>query len=377
MKNSVLNIKSDSVRLVSIDALRGFDMFWIIGGAMVFKKWELITSSPLVHALAGQMKHRAWNGFSFYDMVFPLFLFLAGVSFPFSLDKRESRGDSKWKIYVHIIRRMLILILLGMIYNGLLQFNFSDMRYVSVLSRIGLAWGLGAIIAMNTTWKGQTIWCLSLLLGYWAAMTLIPVPGFGAGVLTMGGSFAAYVDRCLVPGKLYLDVHDPEGLFATIPAVSTALLGILTGQLLQSEKRALTPLRKGLCLLAMGVLGLFLGMLWNLAFPINKNLWTSSFVLFAGGFSAILLSVFYLMIDVGPFKKLFFPFVVIGMNSITIYMLQDGILPFLSTTQFFFGGLLDLFPLAAQAVLMVLCSIVVKWVFLYILYKYRIFLRVG
>jgi predicted acyltransferase len=219
------------------------------------------------------------------------------------------------------------------------------------------------------------MWFVGLLVGYWAAMKLIPVPGFGAGDLTMDGSLAGYVDRMLLPGRLYRGVHDPEGLLSTIPAISTALLGAFAGTLLRRDLPGVTRQRKALILAGAGVAGLLLGYLWGFAFPINKNLWSSSFVLFAGGWSLLLLALFYAVIDVWGYTKWAFFFVVIGMNSILIYM-AGRFIDFAYTTDFFFKGLLSPLGEPVQRVLWWTGFVLVEWAFLYFLYRKKTFLRV-
>ena len=311
-------------RLVSLDALRGFDMFWIAGGEGIVHSLAELTGWGVAIWASTQLRHVAWDGFVFYDMIFPLFLFIAGVAMPFSLTRRAEQGEDKKKLMLHVVRRGLILVVLGVIYNnGLFQMSFAETRFPSVLGRIGLAYMFAGLIVLNTRLRGQVMWFVGLLVGYWAAMKLIPVPGFGAGQLTMDGSLAGYVDRMVLPGRLYRGVHDPEGLLSTIPAISTALLGVFAGTLLRrdlSDLPGMTRQRKALILAAAGVAGLLLGYVWGFAFPINKNLWSSSFVLFAGGWSLLLLALFYLVIDVWGYTKWAFFFVVIGMNSILIYM---------------------------------------------------------
>ena len=322
---------------------------------------------------AGQMEHMAWDGFRFYDMIFPLFLFIAGVAMPFSLTRRLERGDNKRKLMVHVVRRGLILVVLGIIYNNGLFWFWGEMRFPSVLGRIGLAYLFAGLIVLNTQWRSQVYWFVGLLLGYWAAMMWIPVPGYGAGQLTVDGNLAAYLDRLLLPGRLARDVHDPEGLLATIPAVSTALMGALTGNMLRSD--TLNPNRKAFLMATVGVIFLLLGWLWNPNFPVNKNLWSSSFVLVSGGWSLILLALFYSIIDVWGWKKWAFFFVVIGMNSITIYM-AGLLIHFHYTTDAFFGGLLQYLAEPLRLVLWWIGLILIKWAFLYFLYRKKIFLRV-
>jgi predicted acyltransferase len=233
-----------------------------------------------------------------------------------------------------------------------------------------------AIIFINTKTRGQIIWFAAILLAYWAAMMLIPVPGHGAGVLTVEGSLAGYVDRLLVPGRLYLTVHDPEGLFSAIPAVATALMGILTGKFLKISDTIIVPLKKGIYILAAGIISIGLGWLWHLVFPVNKNLWTSSFVLVAGGWSLVYLAIFYTIIDVWKFQRWAFFFIVIGLNPITIYLAQAGMINFQSTTRYFFGGLLNMMPELWQNLMGAIFYVGISWLFLYFLYRMKIFLKV-
>lgn len=366
-------------RLLSLDTLRGFDMFWIAGGEYLMVSLAALTGWPFFQWAASQMEHVEWEGFRFYDMIFPLFLFIAGVSMPFSIVKRKQRGESTTAIYRHLIKRLLLLILLGLIHNGLTEhLDLSQQRYSSVLARIGIGWFFAALIVLNTSIRGQVIWFFGILIGYFALLKLVPVPGFGAGDLSPQGNLAAYIDRMVLPGRLCCyEYGDNEGLLSHIPAVATALLGALSGHLLISKDRRLTGFRKGLLLLIAGLVSLALGKLWSvLGFPIIKNLWTSSFVLYAGGWSLILLSVFYLVIDVWKVKMWTFPFIVIGMNSITIYMLNSGIMNFEQMGRFFFGGLATYFSEPAGQVILVSGSILCMWLVLYILYRNKIFLKV-
>ena len=299
MTNDTPANREPSSRLVSLDALCGFDMFWIVGGEGIVHACAELTGWSVMLWASTQLRHVAWHGFVFYDMIFPLFLFIAGVAMPFSLTKRLEAGGDKRELMLHVVRRGLVLVLLGVIYNnGLFRVEFEQMRLPSVLGRIGLAYMFAALIVLNTRRRGQAYWFVGLLLGYWAPMKLIPVPGYGAGQLTVEGSLAAYVDRLLIPGRLYLGVHDPEGLLSTIPAISTALLGAFAGHLLRAEIPGTTRQRKALLLGGGGAVCLVRGYVWGFAFPINKNLWTSSFVLFASGWSLLLLALFYGVIDV-------------------------------------------------------------------------------
>ncbi len=363
-------------RLASLDALRGFDMFWIIGGEGIVHALAELTGWSLALWASHQLHHVEWDGFVFYDLIFPLFLFIAGVAMPFSLVGRLERGDSRRALSLRVVRRGLLLVALGVIYNnGLFQVSAEQMRYPSVLGRIGLAYIFAALIVLNARLRAQIGWFVGLLLGYWAAMELIPVPGYGAGQLTVDGSLAAFLDRLLIPGRLHLGVHDPEGLLSTVPAISTALLGAFAGYLLRSDQPNLTRVRKAWILAAAGATALLLGSLWDPVFPINKNLWTSSFVLYAGGWSLLLLAAFYAVLDVWGKRRWATFFVVIGMNSILIYM-AGSVIDFAYTTDFFVHGLLRPLSEPAGATLWWSSFVFVEWLFLYALYRKRIFLRI-
>jgi len=358
-------------RVVSIDALRGFDMFWIIGGGGLFAGLFTWLDNPVFRVLENQLHHSRWNGFTFEDLIFPLFLFIVGLSMPFSLTKRLDRGDSRRDLYVHIVKRTVILFVLGLIYSGILDFNFERMRYAGVLQRISLCYFFTALIVMNTRVRGQAIWAGLILIFYWAAMKLIPVPDFGAGVLTPEGNLAGYIDRLFLPGRFCCyRFGDNEGILSTIPAVSTTLLGVLSGHWLRSSP---DMNRKVLGLTAAGAASLAAALLWHLFFPINKLVWSSSYVLFAGGWSVLLLALFYWIIDVRKYRKWAFPFVIIGLNPITIYVTQ-GVFDFGSIATIFVHGFIDHMG-DFRPVFWSACVLAVKWLFLYFLYRQKIFLK--
>jgi len=374
-------------RLVSLDALRGFDMFWIMSGERIFHALAKATGWPVFIWISAQLHHTVWNGITFYDMIFPLFLFIAGVSMPYSLQKKVALADVRYpsqlpareknKLYLSMLRRTCILILLGMIVNGLLKFDgYENTRFASVLGRIGLAWFFAGLIYLNCKPKAQVLWLLVLLLGYWALMMWVPVPGYGAGVLTMDGSLESYVDRLLLPGRLHDGVHDPEGILSTIPAIGTALLGVFTGSFLQQQSEKFNMHKKALVMFGAGVVLVLAGLLWDRYFPINKRLWTSSFVLYVGGWSLLLLSVFYFVIDVMGFKKWAFPFILIGVNSIVIYMASEGMIDFGHTAGYLFGGLIQYAPMIWQPVFSALSVTLIQLALLYFLYRQKLFLKI-
>jgi predicted acyltransferase len=361
-------------RLYSLDALRGFDMFWIMGAEEIVHALSKSTGSPFWNGFSNQLTHPAWNGFHFYDLIFPLFLFIAGVATPYSVGRELEKGKNKQQLLSRVIKRGLILVLFGIIYNNGLQLRpLSEIRFGSVLGRIGLAYMFANIIYLYSKQIGQVIWFCGLLIGYWLLLKFTAAPGFPKGDLTMEGNFASYIDRLIIPGRLYLGIHDPEGLMSTIPAIGTGLLGILAGGMLKNFP--ITPQRKALLLAVAGVIFLGIAQLWNLDFPINKNLWTSSFVLQVGGFSLLLLSLFYYIIDVLGYKNWSFFFRVIGMNSILIYM-SGLFIDWEYTTNGFFKWLGQLMGNPYNVVIMAICYVMIKWLFLYFMYKKKIFLRV-
>ena len=362
-------------RLLSLDALRGFDMFWIMGGEEIFHVLAKTTGWAWAIVMADQFTHVAWNGYRPYDNIFPLFLFLAGVSTPYSIGSRLAKGDSQGKLARKIIWRGFVLVLLGIIYNnGLFEKPLADMRFPSVLGRIGLAGMFAQLIYLYVRNERARYGIFAgILLGYWALLMLVPVPGFGAGNLSMEGSLVGYIDRLVMPGRLYKVVHDPEGLLSTLPAIATGLLGVFAGMLLR--RRDTSEGRKIQQLALAGIVCLALGWLWNPVFPVNKNLWTSSFVLVAGGWSLLLLSLFYWIVDVRNIRRWAFFFVVIGMNSILIYLAGE-VIDFEHASHYLFDGLLHFFSEPVRALGAVIGFLAVKWAFLYFLYKKNVFLRV-
>jgi predicted acyltransferase len=364
-------------RLKSLDALRGFDMFWIMGGEGIFIGLASLTGWPIFQLWAEQLDHVPWHGFHFYDMIFPLFLFIAGISFPYSLAKRIAMNDSRKSIYKHVISRGLLLVIIGIIFNNGVNFDFAHLRYGSVLGRIGLAWMFAALIFMNTKLSFRIVWIFGILTIYWLLFILFPAHDLGAtDPYSMEGNLAGHIDRLFLPGRFCCyKFGDSEGLLSTIPAIGTALLGMMTGQFVSSQYLINKPLRKVLYMVLAAIGLIIIGLLWNIAFPINKYLWSSSFVCFVGGLSLLLFSVFYLIIDVWQYTKWTFFFVVIGMNPITIYLVER-IVNFGSATKFFFGGITALLPETWAPLIDGIGITTVAWVFLYILYKKKIFLRI-
>ncbi|WP_278009964.1 acyltransferase family protein [Flavobacterium gyeonganense] len=276
-----------------------------------------------------------------------------------------------------MLKRTCILIFLGFVVNGLLRFDgYDQTRFASVLGRIGIAWFFAGLIYLNFDLKKQIIWFTGILIGYYLAMKLIPVPGFGAGNLTAEGSLEGYIDRLFLPGRLHSKVYDPEGIFSTIPAVSTALLGVFLGTFLKSEHAYYTIKNKVVIMTGSAIVLIIIGLLWDFDFPINKHLWTSSFVCFVGGFSILFFLFFYILIDVFGFKKWAFPLILIGSNSILIYMASEGLVNFKHTADYVFGGLIKFGPIVWQPVFVTISVTFVQLILLYFLYKKKWFLKI-
>jgi len=370
--------KAQSERLLSLDALRGFDLFWIVGGHAVVAALAKLTEWDWVVAIEGSLKHVEWNGFSPYDLIFPLFLFLAGVSTPYALTRRLTEG-ARGEVIRKVVLRGLVLVLLGIVYNNGLQWKgLAEMRFGSVLARIGLA-GMCAQLLFVVCFQDLRrlwFWFAGVLLGYWALLAFGHAPGFAPGDLTMEGNFASYVDRLLLPGKLYRKIHDPEGLLAILPAIGNALLGIQAGLWLRRPESETSGDRKVTGLVGAGVALLLAGWVWSLAFPLNKNLWTSSFVLWTGGWSALLLALFYWVIDVRGWAQRFGAFfAVVGMNSIFIYM-AGKFIDFGYTSKALFGGLAKALPLSAQPLVLAVGLFAVEWALLWLMKRQKWVLRV-
>ena len=368
----------DNKRLASLDALRGFDMLFIIGlSSLIVALCRLFPGGEdcwLLH----QMSHVSWHGLRHHDTIFPLFLFIAGISFPFSYAKQQAKGVARWKIYRKIFVRGLVLVVLGLVCNGLLKFHWSDLRICSVLGRIGLAWMFAALLFINLKPSVRAVIAVVLLVGYWLLLRFVPAPDAPAGAdpFSFEGNLVGYIDRCVLPGHLYKGdkgVFDPEGLLSTVPAVVTAMLGMFTGEWVRKD--GISGGKKTLWMVAAAAVLLVLGLIWSKWFPLNKKLWTSSFVLVVGAYSLAMFALFYWLIDVKGWKKWAFPLVVVGMNSIAIFMIPR-IIDFKYATNFFLEGLCGLMSPLWGKVVWQLGFLLLGWLFLYFLYKKKVFLKV-
>ncbi len=366
--------KPNNNRLLSIDALRGFDMFFIAGGAAIFLAMQGITGLAWLDAIALQLKHGPWHGFVFWDLIMPLFLFITGVSMSFSLKKALELGLSKTLLYKKVAIRMLILIGLGILIKNTATpiFDPSQIRFVSVLGRIGFASFIAALLYLNYSARGQVYWIIGILLSYYAILFLVPVPGYGAGDLSFEGNIVGLIDRTLLPGRLLNGTYDELGLLTQFPALCITIFGCLAGNILQGNKKGN---EKALTLLAWGTGIAVIGWLWSFHFPLNKKLWTSSFIMLTSGLSFMLMALFYWLIDVKGYQKWAFFFNVIGLNSLTVYFLFNFI-DFQHISNKLFGGIYA--PLSAEwhSVFNEFGAWSLIWLFLYVLYKKGLFVKI-
>ncbi len=361
-----------SPRLVSLDALRGFDMFWILGADALVRALSSMSENPVTKFLAQQLSHKEWDGFAFYDLIFPLFVFMVGAAMVYSLT-RTIEQEGRAMAVKRVIRRGLLLVVIGIIYSGGFSNKWPDIRLLGVLQRIGLAYMFGGLLFCFFKPKQLVGICGGLLVGYWAIMTFVPIRDiqlskevlaplakeagatnnlafaqtvFSGTTATTTGKYAPgynlsnHLDFQYLPGRKYDTYWDPEGLLSTIPAIATCLLGAFAGLFLRST--SVCEHRKVVYLISGGVAAVILGWLWHLEFPVVKKIWTSSFVLVAGGFSAILMGVFYLIVDVWKYQRWCQPFIWIGMNSITIYI-ANNLIGFRRLADRFVGGDIKVF----------------------------------
>jgi predicted acyltransferase len=369
-----MNARLDSRpgRLVSLDALRGADMLLIVGGREVVRALAESPGGRALGWLAAQCEHAEWHGCTLWDVVFPLFLFLSGATVPLSFARRRAAGDARGALLAHVARRGLMLVLLGVVYNGLLSFDWASLRYASVLGRIGLAWAGAACVTLYCGRRGRALWVAALLLGYWALLALVPAPGRAAPSFEPGLSLTDWFDRTFLPGRLHRGVRDPEGLLATLPAVATALLGGFTGEWLADARRGARARLLGLA--GAGVGALALGWLWGRVLPINKSLWTGSFVLWTAGWSLLCVALFHLIFDVLGWRRLAFPLVVVGANAITVYLLE-AFVDLRGPTELLLARSQDLAYPRLHPALVSTAPLAGWWLLLFWLYRRRVFLR--
>lgn len=361
-------------RLLSLDALRGFDMLLIAGGGAFIYDLKGVTPFAWVDVAANQLTHPAWNGFTFYDFIFPLFLFIAGVSLSYSLSIAISRGADKKTLYKKAFKRFLILFLLGILDKNIPLdiFNPGDIRYGTVLSRIGFATLATTFLYLNLSGKMRLIWVATMLIIYCAALFLVPVPGFGAGDLSFEGNLVGWFDRTFMPGRLLQKTYDENALLTQIPAHCLTVFGAAAGDWLQ---KAQSGNKKTIGLLIAGAVSIIIALLWSQLIPFNKHLWSSSFIMLTAGMAFLFLAVFYWIIDVKGFQKWTFFFKVIGMNAIVIYLAYRFI-NFNYTSKLLFEGFYKYAPEAYHPALNSLGALALVWTMMYILYRNKMFVKI-
>lgn len=299
-------------RLISLDVFRGATI-----AAMI-----LVNTPGTYGAVYRELRHAEWNGWTFTDCIFPFFLFIIGVSLAVSLSRRMAGGEPKLKIEWHVLRRSAILFALGLFLNGFPIFHLSTLRIPGVLQRIALCYLIASTIVINSRILAQVCWTVGLLLVYWLMMQFIPVPEIGHGVYEPGRNFAAYIDSLFLSGHMWAhyETWDPEGIVSTIPAVSTTLFGVLTGHWLSTHH---SREKKSVGMFFAGLLLVVTGLTMNVWLPINKNIWTSTYSVFMAGLALTSLGFLSWLIDAKGFKWWTKPFVVFGMNPITVYLLSE------------------------------------------------------
>ena len=379
---------------MSLDALRGADMLFIMGfsGAiMSFCAWIGLKDCWL----ATQMTHVAWHGFRHHDTIFPLFLFLAGVAWPFSYASQVAKGRTTAAILRKIGFRVLALFFLGMVSANFFAFKFEMYRYDSVLAHIAVCWAGAALLYMFVrSWKVRVAIVFALLAAHWAVQYFIAAPdaaallastdpavakkvasyaAYGTDNFSFTGNIAGWIDRTFMPGRLYEGIFDPDGLLAKVSGIPLALLGVLAGELLYAKR--FSGNRKVLILLGAGLAALALTFAWMPWCPVNKKIWTGTFVLASASYSFILLSVFYWIIDVKGFRRWSFFFRVIGLNSITIYVAMRFV-GFSQMSRFFFGGIAGFGDKDWSAFVLAMGTVAIEWLVLLFLYRKNTFLKV-
>ena len=360
----------ESSRLDSLDALRGFDMFWIIGGGAMVTGLAKAVNVPALNAIVPQLEHVRWEGLHFWDVIWPLFMFIVGVSTAFSITRRRAAGASRGTIYLHAARRAAILFVLGMMAQGnLLAWDLSKLwPCYSVLHGIAAGYLIAVAVALEFRPTVQILVTAAFLLLYWALLMLVPVPGVGSGVLTPTGNMATWIDQSIL-GRFH---HGENTWFVSyFGFASSVLLGVMAGHVLLSSKTAAAKVR---LLASAGAGCLAAGFVWSLALPIIKLLWTSSFVLVGGGFSFLALALFYWMVDVRGWRRWAFPFRVIGVNPIVAYMAMM-LLDLRSIGNVFVGGLLARVG-RWDSLLSETAAFVLLWLFLYWMYRTRSFVKI-
>ncbi len=361
-------------------------MFWIIGGGALIEGLAKCFPAPWLNGLADQMEHATWAGFHFEDLIFPLFMFISGVTIPLAVLSKLEKGSSKKGVILKIAKRMLLLIFLGVIFNGVLRNGFSNARYASVLGQIGISYFIASLIIIYTRKvKAQLFWLGGLLVFYAIVQLLIPVPGIGAGVLTPPGCINGYIDRLFLPGRLAYGadaemisgngIFDALGLLCILSATGVTLMGYFAGRILLQKDSA--PQKKIRILVAIGIGLIVLSLSISPFYPVIKKCWTTTYNLLSGGISFLLLALFYLIIDVWAYKKWTLFFRVIGINSLFIYLIVTGnLLNINSTTTSLIGWIINTMGGNAGQLVLTTGNITLAWLLLYFMYRKNILIKV-
>jgi predicted acyltransferase len=311
-----MDTMSSQKRLTSLDIFRGLTIAAMI---LVNDPGSWSESYP-------QLKHASWNGWTMTDMIFPFFLWIMGVAMTFSFAKRREGGASSGSLMAHTLKRSAIIFALGLVVNGFpfgvgATFSWATFRIPGVLQRIAICYLVVAVLFLYTSQKTQIIWSVTLLVLYWALMKLVPVPGYGAGVLEPMGNLGWYLDSHLLSGHTWIYApapgFDPEGIMSTLPAIATTLFGVLTGYWLRSVRQ---PEEKTVWMFVTGFPLVVLAIVADMWFPINKNLWSPSYVLLMGGWALVIFAMSYWLLDVKKTCRWLLPFQIFGMNAITLYV---------------------------------------------------------
>lgn len=361
-------------RLQSLDTLRGFDMAMLVGGCGIIIALADATGWGWMETLEKQMHHVSWEGFRFYDLIFPLFMFISGVAIPYAINSKIEKGVARSLLFRKIFIRLVALVVFGILYNGALRKGFTDLRYASVLAQIGFGYFFAALIFLYTRhFKRVVFWLLGIMAGVAVLQLFVPVPEYGAGTFEKATSINAWLDRMLIPGKLHNGMFDPEGVLCIVSAVTVTLLGGVAGYVIRSVQ--ITMQKKALYIALGGTALIVLALALSPVYPIIKRMWTVPYVMLSGGISALALALFYYFIDVKGYKNWTLFFRVFGMNSITIYM-ANKILDFERLSAFFLGWTSVHFNEKWGTVLIACGILTLQWALLYFLYKRKIFLRV-
>jgi predicted acyltransferase len=371
---------SKPIRLESLDDLRGFDMLWIIGGEEIVKSLSGPNNSAFLHALSDQLEHVPWEGFHFYDLIMPLFLFVAGMSIPFSADKRLASGDSKKNIYLHAFKRWIILLVLGMIYEGnLLAFDINNLFIGSVLGSIGIGYFFSVLIYTGLNLKNQVWLIAGILAVYWSILTFVPAPGQQAGVLLPQANIVKFAEQ-MVFGRFAKTGVNYMWLLDTGGFVCTVMTGVFASTIIRGNfkvmfiRAASLQIHKTLILMLTGFVLTGTSLVLNIWFPVIKNIWNPTFILLTSGLSFLLLALFYFLIDVKGYKRWAFWLKVIGMNSITVY-LAVHFFPFdILANRLVFG--LEQFLGAYYPVIQSLTVVTIIYIILYWMYKTGTFIKI-